>query len=96
MPDYLLPVVTAPQAMTAISQAAPWLGGSAKARMPWRAKGRRRGWWFPVNIGKTTTVPPRQTRQLPSDLLAREHGHRSRTVGIGAISQPCRLRQQFG
>jgi len=37
----LSPVVAAPQAMTAISQATPWLRGSAKTRIPRRSKARR-------------------------------------------------------
>jgi len=92
----LLPAVTAPQAMTAIPQLAPWLRRSARARMPRRSIARRRSWWFSANIGQPSTVPPGQTRQLPRDLLAREHGHRSRARGIGAINQPGRLRQQSG
>jgi hypothetical protein len=82
--------------MTVISQAALWLGWPAKARIPRRPKARRRGWWFAVNIDEPTVVPLRQTRQLPGDLFAREHGHRSRAVGIGAVNQLCRLGQQSG
>src|SRR5262249_8036403 len=86
-----------PQAMTAmISLAARWLDGSAKARMPLRRKARRRGWWFSVDIDQPTTVLPRQPRQLPGDLLPREHDHRSRAVGIGATHQPCRVRPPCG
>ena len=71
----LSPVVTAPQAMTAIAQVAHWRGGSVRGGMPRRSKAADRGWWFSVNIDKPGTVLPGQAGQLSGDLLAREHGH---------------------